>query len=54
MNFKVLINGELFESNEKMEIINPSTLTVAGTVPLISSQNFIDEVVSNAKSAYHS
>lgn len=53
MNFKVLINGELFESNEKMEIMNPSTLTVAGTVPLISSQSFIDEVVSNAKLAYH-
>ncbi|MBR2858055.1 hypothetical protein IKE96_02555 [bacterium] len=54
MNFKILINGELFDSKEKMEIINPSTLSIAGTVPLVKSASFIDDVIANANEAYHS
>ena len=54
MNFKILINGELFDSKEKMEIINPSTLSIAGTVPLVKSASFIDDIIANANEAYHS
>ncbi|EOA07358.1 Glyceraldehyde-3-phosphate dehydrogenase(NADP) [Mycoplasma yeatsii 13926] len=48
--FKSLINGELFENNKELEIINPVDNSIAGTVPSLSKQD-IDNAFQSAKQA---
>ncbi|MBY7704610.1 hypothetical protein JIY74_30910 [Vibrio harveyi] len=48
--FKTLINGELYENNKELEIINPVDNSIAGTVPSLTKQD-IDNAFISAKQA---
>ena len=51
-NFKILINGSLLDSDNKLKINNPTTNTEAGTVPIFDSQWIVNEATSSAKNAF--
>lgn len=51
-NYKILINGTLLDNDKKLEINNPTTNTIAGTVPIFDSKWIVNEATSAAKVAF--
>lgn len=51
-SYKILVAGELLDSDNKIEIINPSTLTPAGTIPNIDPHKLVEKAMNAANLAF--
>lgn len=54
MDLKILVNGKLITSNNKLAINNPTTLSVAGYVPEFEPKQIVDEAMNGASTAFNS
>lgn len=51
-HFKILVNGQMLDSERKLEVNNPTTNAIAGTLPLIEPKKLIDEAFLAAHNAF--
>lgn len=49
--YKVLVNGNLLETNQYFDVINPSTEKIVGKAPLVNKE-IVDNCVTNANIAF--
>lgn len=52
MNYKILVNGQLLDSEQRINVTNPSNNEIAGTVPLFDEEYIVNEAMNAAKSAF--
>ncbi|GAA5414812.1 NADP-dependent glyceraldehyde-3-phosphate dehydrogenase [Ureaplasma ceti] len=52
LNFSILVDGALVDSDEKISVMNPTTNTVAGTLPLFEPKALVDTALAAANEAY--
>lgn len=52
-SYKILVAGELLDSENKIEITNPSTLKPAGAVPNINPRELVDKAMEAAQNAFN-
>lgn len=51
-SYKILVAGELLDSDNKIEITNPSTLKPAGSVPSIEPRELVNKAMESAHDAF--
>lgn len=52
-SYKILVAGELLDSENKIEITNPSTLKPAGAVPNINPHELVNKAMEAAQNAFN-
>lgn len=51
--FKILVNGKLIDSNQKLSIINSSDNSIAGEVPLFDPKEIVEMSMNSANNAFN-
>lgn len=52
LDFSILVDGQLLNSEKKISVCNPTTLGIAGTVPHFPAHELVDLALNGAESAF--